>query len=303
LLNWRTSARRLRRLTPGATRPEPSHANRVATQVAPWVSLVASLAVGIVSVVVACSANSIAKQQNSLMAQENDLVAEQQRLLETEAALLATQTVLMEEDNRIATSSLRPLLEVRYGTEERARNAPPMDWEEYIEIVNSGSPALEIDVTVLTVAIISIGSDHATAPSAFTADPEYFYDQFKWSGETATTGRVGYLVGYDHALGDILGSWPATDYQEEAGGIFVDRLHYLHIEFSDIADNQYEQNYLLDRRSPWPERITPQEAAEAAGHYADLVSTGAFYPRPQSGDELVDVWARYVGNAEGAFYR
>lgn len=280
-----------------------STASRRATEVAPWAAIAASLVVGIASIIIAFSANSIAKQQNSLVAEENELVAKQQTVLEAEAALLATQTVLMEEGNRIAASSLQPVIEIKYGSQEYSRKDLAGHWQEYVEVINSGSPALEMDVSVLTVAVISIGQDHASAPSAFTADLSFFYDSFEFSGDMATTGRVGYLVSDDLGTDEIRKVWPATDYQAAAGGLFIDRLHYLRIAYSDMTGAQHEQNYLLDRRSPGPERITPEEAAEAAEHYAELQASGALYPGYSiTGDGLVDLWSSYVGNAQGAFY-
>ncbi|MDO8848381.1 MAG: hypothetical protein Q7W51_08365 [Coriobacteriia bacterium] len=264
----------------------------------------ASLVVGIASVVIATSANSISAQQNSLVAEQNELVVQQQRVLQAEAALLATQTVLMEEGNRIAASSLQPVITIKYGLQEYSHKDLAGHWQEYVEITNSGSPALEMEVSVLTVAVVSIGAGHATAPSAFTANPTFFYNSFEFSGEMATTGRVGYLVSDDLTTDEVWQAWPANDYQAAAGDLFIDRLHYLHIEYTDMTGAQHEENYLLDRRAPGPERITPEAAAEAARHYADLQATGAYYPGYQlSGDGLLDLWSRYVGNGKGAFYQ
>ena len=283
--------------------PKPSRASKLAAGVAPWAAIAASLVVGVASVVIATSANSIATQQNSLVAEQNELVAEQQRVLEAEAALLETQTVLMEEGNRIAASSLRPVIAIKYGLQEYNRNDLAGYWQEYVEITNSGSPALEVEVSVLTVAVVSIGADHATAPSAFTVDPTFFYDSFEFSGETATTGRVGYLVSDGLASDEVWRAWPANDYQAAAGGLFIDRFHYIRIAYSDMTGAKHEENYLIDRRAPGPEHLTPEQAAEATERYADLQATGAYFPSYQfSGDELVELWSRYVGNGDGAFY-
>lgn len=287
-----------------AADPEASKASRLASEVAPWAAIVASLVVGIASVVIAASANSISAQQNSLAAEQNQLVVQQQKVLEAEAALLATQTVLMEEGNRIAASSLQPVITIKYGLQEYSRKDLAGHWQEYVEITNSGSPALEMEVSVLTVAVVSIGSDHATAPSAFTVNPTFFYNSFEFSGEMATTGRVGYLVSDDLTTDEVWQAWPTSEYQAAAGELFIDRLHYLRIEYSDMTGAQHEDNYLLDRRAPGPERITPEQAAEAAEHYADLQASGAYYPGYQmTGDELVDLWSRYVGNGNGEFHQ
>ena len=284
--------------------PEPSKASKLAAEVAPWAAIVASLVVGVASVVIAASANSISAQQNSLVAEQNQLAVQQQRVLEAEAALLATQTVLMEEGNRIAASSLRPVITIKYGLQEYNRKELAGHWQEYVEITNSGSPAREVEVSILTVAVVSIGVDHATAPSAFMVDPTFFSNSFESSGEMAATGRIGYLVSDDLATHEVRRAWPANEYQTLAGNLFIDHIHYLRIAYSDMTGAQHEENYLLDRRAPGPERITREAAVEAAQHYADLHATGAYYPGYQlCGDGLVDLWREYAGNGKDAFYQ